>query len=150
MARGRIVVALALVAAELGVLLGADARFVSPAEISREVFLRSPRAGVTVLAASFYTRPSGGELLSLHQLMSRSDTVDVAFMRTSPDNGRTWSEAVEVPTLEVRAGGKSRRALRGGVADPRTGRFVRFQIEGLLPTDDPLEGMRQWTVTYQV
>ena len=150
MARGHILIALALVAAERGVLLGADARFVSPAEIRREVFLASPRAGVAVLAASYYTRPSGGELISLHQLMSRSDTVDVAFLRTSPDHGRTWSAAVAVPTLEVRAGGKFRRALRGGVADPQTGRFVRFQIEGLLPTDDPLEGMRQWYVTYQV
>ena len=119
-------------------------------DVRREVFLASPRAGVAVLAASYYTRPGGGEMISVHQLMSRSDTVDVAVLRTSRDHGRTWSEAVEVPTLEGRAGGKFRRALRGGVADPRTGRFVRFQIEGLLPTDDPLEGMRQWYVTYQV
>jgi hypothetical protein len=119
-------------------------------DVEREVFLASPRAGVAVLAASYYTRPSGGELISLHQMMSRSDTVDVAFLRTSPDNGRTWSAVTEVSMLEVRTGGKFRRALRGGVVDPRTGRFVRFQIEGLLPTDDPLEGMRQWYVTYQV
>lgn len=119
-------------------------------DVRREVFIASPRAGVAVLAASYYTRPNGGELLSLHQFMSRSDTVDVAFLRTSRDHGRTWSEATEVPTLEVRSGGKFRRALRGGVADAKTGRFVRFQIEGLLPTDDPLEGMRQWYITYQV
>ncbi len=143
----------------LGVLMGAlagvvmaaaGARAAEGAAIRREVFLASPRAGVAVLAASYYTQPSGGELISLHQLMSRSDTVDVAFLRTSRDHGRTWSEPAEVPTLEVRAGGKFRRALRGGVADAKTGRFVRFQIEGLLPTDDPLEGMRQWYVTYQV
>ena len=121
-----------------------------PADLRRERFLASPRAGVAVLAASYSTRPGGGELISLHQFMSRSDTVDVAFLRTSRDHGRTWSEPTEVPTSEVRPGGKFRRALRGGVADPRTGRFVRFQIEGLLPTDDPLEGMRQWYVTYQV
>ncbi len=139
----------------LGALAGitvaaAGARAAEGRAIRREVFLASPRAGVAVLAASYYTRPSGGELISLHQLMSRSDTVDVAFLRTSRDHGRTWSEPTEVPTLEVRAGGKFRRALRGGVADAQTGRFVRFQIEGLLPTDDPLEGMRQWYVTYQV
>jgi hypothetical protein len=68
----------------------------------------------------------------------------VAFVRTSPNHGRTWSAAAAVPTLEVRAGGKFRRAMRGAVADAQTGRFVRFQIEGLLATDDPLEGMRQW------
>ncbi len=119
-------------------------------EMRRELFLASPRAGTAVLAASYYTRPTGADLISIHQLMSRSDTVDVAYVRISPDHGRTWSTATEVPTLEVRPGGKFRRALRGGVADPRTGRFVRFQIEGLLPTDDPLEGMRQWYLTYHV
>jgi len=124
--------------------------FLAAGEVRREVFLASPRAGTAVLASSFYARPTGGELISLHQLISRSDTVDVAFLRRSEDNGRTWGAAVQVPTLEVRAGGKFRRALRGGVADPHTGRLVRFQNEGLLPTDDPLEGMRQWAVTYQV
>jgi len=45
MARGHILIALALVAAERGVLLGADARFVSPAEIRQEFFLSFPQAG---------------------------------------------------------------------------------------------------------
>ncbi len=118
--------------------------------IRREVFLASPRPGAAVLAATYYTRPAGGELISLHQVMSRSDTVDVAFLRRSVDHGRTWSEATELPTMEPRAAGKFRRAFRGGVADPGSGKFIRFQIEGLLPTDDPLEGMRQWTVWYTV
>jgi hypothetical protein len=118
--------------------------------IRRELFFASPQPGTAVLAATYYARPSGTELISMHQLMSRSDTVDVAFLRTSRDNGRTWTQVAEVPMLEPRAGGKFRRALRAGVADPHTGRFVRFHIEGLLPTDDPLEGMRQWYVCYSV
>ncbi len=151
MARVPIALACALGLAMAGAAPAADAPFAPrPQEIRRELLLASPRAGVAVLAASYSARPAGGELISLHQFMSRSDTVDVAFLRTSPDHGRTWSAPVAVPTLEVRAGGKFRRALRGAVADPRTGRLVRFQIEGLLPTDDPLEGMRQWYVTYQV
>ena len=44
-----------------------------------------------MLAATYYTRPTGTELISIHQLMSRSDTVDVAFTRYSGDNGRTWT-----------------------------------------------------------
>lgn len=118
--------------------------------IRRELFLVSPQPGTAVLAATYYTRPAGAELISMHQRMSRSDTVDVAFLRHSRDNGRTWTDAAELVTLEPRAGGKFRRALRAGVADPHTGRFVRFHIEGLLPTDDPLEGMRQWYVCYSV
>ena len=150
MVYSRISLSVALVSAVVRLSFGSPPQSPSPSDISREVFLVSPRASVAVLAASYYTRPAGTELISLHQLMSRSDTVDTAFVRTSRDNGRTWSAATAVPTLEARPGGKFRRALRGGVADPRTGRFVRFQIEGLLPTDDPLEGMRQWYVTYHV
>jgi len=96
--------------------------------VRRELFLASPGAGTAVLAATYYTRPEGRELLSLHQLMSRSDTVDVAYLRHSADHGRTWSAATGVPTLEPRPEGKLRRALRGGVADPVTGRFVRFYL----------------------
>jgi len=134
--------------------LGCAAWFASAgaaeAPVRRERFLASPGPGVAVLAASYHTRPEGAELLSLHQQMSRSDTVDVAYLRTSPDGGRTWSEPTAVRTREPHPGGTLRRALRGGAACPRTGRFVRFQIEGVLPTDDPLEGMRWWAITYQV
>ncbi|MFM8336899.1 MAG: hypothetical protein ACKODK_15185, partial [Opitutaceae bacterium] len=45
--------------------------FVGAAEVgkvSREIFLAAPKPGVAVLAATYATRPSGSELLSLHQL----------------------------------------------------------------------------------
>jgi hypothetical protein len=118
--------------------------------VTRELFLEPPRAGTAVLAATYYTRPEDRDLLSVHQLMARSDTVDVAHLRLSADHGRTWTDAGEFRTRESRPGGTFRRALRGGVADPRTGRFVRLHLEALLPTDDPLEGMCQWYVCYAV
>ncbi len=121
-----------------------------PGAIRRELFLRSPKAGTAVLAATYYTRREGLELISMHQLMARSDTVDIAYFRHSPDNGRTWTGESEIPALEVRPDGKFRRALRSALVDPHTGRFVRFRIEGLLPGDDPLEGMRRWVVGYSV
>jgi hypothetical protein len=122
----------------------------APGPVTREVFLEPPAPGVAVLASTYYSRAEGAELLSVHQLMSRSDTVDVAQLRRSPDGGRTWMDLGEFRTRESRPGGTFRRALRGGVADPRTGRFVRFHLEALLPGDDPLEGMRQWYVCYSV
>ncbi len=121
----------------------------SPApEIRREVFLASPKPGVAVLASAYYTRPTGFDLISMHQWMSRSDTTDVAYLRLSADHGATWTPAEEVRTEERRPNGTLRRMLRGGCVDPHTGIFVRFRIEGVLPTDDPLEGLRQWAVHY--
>ena len=117
-------------------------------KIRREIFLPSPKPGTAVLANTYYTRASGLELISMHQLMSRSDTTDVAFFRYSKDNGRSWTAGEEVRTEERRPQGKLRRMLRGASVDPYSGNFLRFRIEGVLPTDDPLEGMRQWTVFY--
>ena len=100
-----------------------------PADLRRERFRASRRAGVAVLAASCFTRPSGGELISLHQLMSQSDTVDGAFLRTSPDHGRTWSETVEGPTLGGRA---ENSGARGAGASPirARGGWCGFKSKG--------------------
>jgi len=120
----------------------------SAEEIRRERFVASPKPGVAVLASAYYTRPTGLDLISMHQWMSRSDTTDVAFIRISPDHGATWSAPEEVRTEERRPDGTLRRMLRGGCVDAYTGVFLRFRIEGVLPTDDPLEGLRRWTVHY--
>jgi hypothetical protein len=65
--------------------------------VAREVFVPSPGAGVGVMGGNYYTTLDGGNLMSIHNYTSRSDTVDVAFVRRSEDNGRTWSEPVEWP-----------------------------------------------------
>ncbi|MBI3695477.1 MAG: exo-alpha-sialidase, partial [Acidobacteria bacterium] len=70
--------------------------------------------------------------------------------RFSSDYGRTWSAPVERPTGERRHGGMLRRHLRGGWVDPATGRFLESWVEGTLPNDDPLEGLRQWNIFYTV
>lgn len=81
--------------------------------------------------------------------MTRSDTVDTALARRSADYGKTWSAPAEMRTGERRPGGMWRMAPRAGVAD-RTGRYVEFWNEGLLPSDDPLEGLRNWSILYHV
>lgn len=118
--------------------------------LSREVFVPSPAAGTAVLASSYYTQPWGGDLMSMHSLVSRSDTVDIAYLRYSSDNGRTWSETIEWPTKFDDPGGVGRRHGRGGYVDPHTGRYLTVWTQGVLPTDNPLEGMTRWTLHYAV
>ena len=136
--------------AALAVGLAAWAAAAPVPAVPRETFLTSPAPGVAVLAAAYPASRDGGELVSLHQLMSRSDTVDRAFVRRSLDHGLTWTAEGEVPMVERRPEGTLRRALRGLTCDPRTGRLVRLRIEGLFRTEDPLEGMRVWSVWYEV
>ncbi|MCC6291571.1 MAG: exo-alpha-sialidase [Bryobacterales bacterium] len=120
------------------------------ASIRSEVFLPSPASGTAVMAYAFYTRPKGLEMLSIEQRWTRSDTVDAAFYRRSSDNGRTWSAPEPRVTGEKTPRGMLRRHPRAGFADPHTGRFLDFWTEGVLPNDDPLEGLRQWNIFYRI
>lgn len=118
--------------------------------VGREVFVPSPGPGTGVMGGSYYTEREGGRVVSVHSLTTRSDTVDAAFVRTSDDNGRTWSEATRWEMTFAHPDGTGRRHPRGGYVDPATGRYVSVWTEGVLPSDDPLEGMRQWTLRYSV
>lgn len=118
--------------------------------VRRRIFLRSPRSGTAVWCYAYYAAARGGELISIEQRLSRSDTIDVAYLRRSKDNGRTWSEPIETATGEKRAGGMWRLHLRAGFVDPVSRKLIEFWNEGVLPTDDPLEGLRQWNIRYRV
>jgi hypothetical protein len=43
-----------------------------------------------------------------------------------------------------------RRHPRCGFVDATTGRYLDFWTEGILPTDDPLEGLRNWNIFYRI
>ena len=88
--------------------------------------------------------------MSIHRHISRSDTVDIAFVRFSEDNGNTWGETIPWETKFEHPNGTGRRHPRGGYVDPMTGRYVTVWTEGVLPSDEPLEGMRQWKLHYTV
>ena len=139
--------AIALGACAIGIR---EARCAPTIRVQREIFLPSPKAGVTVLAASYYTRKSGLELISRHHHMSRSDTSDRAFQRFSNTNGREWSEMKEVVVAERRDGGTFRRSPSSNVIDPTTGAFIEFRIEGLFPSDEPLARLRGWSISYAI
>ncbi|MFN0106146.1 MAG: sialidase family protein [Bryobacteraceae bacterium] len=118
--------------------------------IRREVFMKSPGKGTAIMGIAYYTRPAGPEMVSLEQRWSRSDTIDTIFKRASKDNGRTWSAPVESKTGEKRATGTWRRHPRAGYVDPKSGRLLEFWMEAVLPTDDPLEGLRNYGVYYSI
>ncbi len=118
-------------------------------DIRQEIFPLPPAR--EIFASTYYTHPQGLDLISIHQSSPRSDTVDGVFSRRSSDNGRTWSKQENV-WVEGKAAqkGMHRRFEKGSFLDPKTGRFISFRNEADLPTDEPLEGMRQWKMHYRV
>lgn len=134
-------------------LLTATAISLAQAEgrgVRTEIFLKSPGKGAAVMAYAYYAARRGGGMISIEQRWSRSDTVDRAYYRRSNNYGRTWSKPVEQVTGERRANGMFRRHPRGFWVDPSKGKLLEFWQEGVLPTDDPLEGLRQWRIHYRV
>ena len=118
--------------------------------VSREIFIRSPGKGTAVDAYAFYTQATGGAMVSVEGRSSRSDTVDVVYLRHSTDYGHTWSEPTERKISEKRPEGTWRLAPRAGFVDPKTGRYLEFWNEGVLPTDDPREGLKQLNIYYSL
>ncbi|MGI6081871.1 MAG: sialidase family protein [Limnochordia bacterium] len=116
----------------------------------RRLFLKSPRAGVSVSAYTYYTRREGLALTRVDGHSTRSDTTDMLFRRHSQDNGATWSEPEEIATNWPVPGGTFRRSLSPGFVDPETGALLFLSNQGVLPSDNPLEGMKNWTLHYCV
>ena len=116
----------------------------------RTKYIATPGEGVRVNARSYYTRSRGHELKGFHNFQSRSDTADVAFKRFSRDNGQTWSEPVAVSTHKKTPSGVSRTYPRTGYVDPARDVLIEFLLQGTLPGDDPLEGMKHWGLRYRL
>jgi BNR repeat-like domain len=116
--------------------------------VRREIFRSSPGANA-VFAYAFYTRPRGGEMIAIEEHWTRSDTVDTAYFRRSEDYGRTWASPTSMRTGERLPKGMLRRHPRCGFV-ASDGRYLEFWIQGILPSDDPLEGLRNWNIYYRV
>jgi len=124
--------------------------FLSLPLLGQDVFVRSPGKGKAVMAVAYYTSASGVAMKSMEQRWSRSDTIDTVYVRTSADNGRTWSAPRESATGERRAGGMWRKHPRAGYVDPRSKKLLEFWMEAVLPADDPLEGLKNYGVYYSI
>jgi hypothetical protein len=117
---------------------------------SRAIYEGSPENGAGVSVTTFYTQKTGDELLELRVLQRKSDLSESARERRSLDNGRTWQDEKVIALQEAQPTGHLRRYLFPGYVDPATGRLVSLRMEGVLPTDSPLEGMKCWLLYYTV
>jgi len=118
--------------------------------VSKEVFIDSATQGVRVNSYAYYSEPTGTKMIRHYGEQTVSDKADVAYRDVSLDNGKTWKALDTIVTNRPLEEGTWRHGIRGGFADPDTGLLVNMILRGVFPTDNPLEGMTQWTLHYRI
>lgn len=94
----------------------------------------------------FETKP--GTLMKFYSYIARSDTAETSYIQFSEDGGMTWSEPVEIITGTKTEEGTVRYYFRNSIIFKD--RLISMKIRGVLPTDDPLEGLKHWSTWYLV
>lgn len=123
----------------------------SPILKSKTLFLASPEPGAIACATTYYTRRKGLDKVCIMSLSRRSDTSDDWQQRFSSDNGKTWSEWEAIEQVKVQTPqGMHRRYPQHGWVDPVNGRLLTMVLDGILPNDDPMKGMTNWSLRYRV
>ena len=117
-----------------------------PELIGKRLIAKRPDERTGVWCFIFETRP--GTLMKFYSYIARSDTTETSYVQFSEDNGATWSAAEEIITGQLTAGGTERYYYRNSIV--HEDKLISMKIKGVLPTDDPIEGLKHWSTWYLV
>ncbi len=67
-------------------------------EVTKELYIEHPRPGTAAFVIAYYVGPAL-ELIEIHTTMWKSDEPMLPTARYSNDNGTTWSQFKELPTI---------------------------------------------------
>ena len=122
----------------------------APRLVSKTIYLPTTAPGVRVNGYAYYTQAAGPDRICRYSEQTESDKADVAYQRHSTDNGRSWSEAAQQITHLQDPKGTIRTGRHPGFVDPERDLLLVMIMQALLPTDNPLEGMKHWTLHYSL
>ncbi len=114
--------------------------------IGKRLIAKRPEEKTGVYCFIFETKP--GLLMKFYSYIRRSDTTEISYVQFSEDDGVTWSEPETIVTGTKKGKGTKRYYYRNSII--HKGFLVSMKIKGILPTDDPIEGLRHWSTWYTV
>lgn len=117
--------------------------------LSKKVYMEKPKERTGVLCNTYYTG-TGMDMMKLYSYIHKSDAADISFKEFSSDNGKTFGAPITIATEKKMTKGTLRNYVRSPIVDKKRNRLITFGIKGVLPTDDPIEGMKWWHVYYMV
>lgn len=129
--------------------------FVCNRKVNKIIVEPAPAPGVAPLQITSYNKSTGLSLLKLSGTSTRSDTTDTSFISIAED-GKNFERIRDFVPIKTIPQGTVRDYYRislvcpGSTVPDGKERLVMFSTKALLPSDDPLEGMMNWTLWYQV
>ncbi|MBN2558785.1 MAG: exo-alpha-sialidase [Clostridia bacterium] len=115
--------------------------------IEKKLFERQPDEKTGVISMAAYCSVFG-DLMKYCTYVSRSDTFAGSTMSFSTDGGATYSQARPDRTRWETNDGTMTNYFKLTLLDKASGRFYMFYNRGLLPGDNPLEGLKNWQLYY--
>ena len=114
-----------------------------------ELFIETPDRGTSVFGSADYCGPTGTGMLCEYRYEVISDIDDARFRRWSGDNGRTWSDPVELPVTHPRDDGTIvRRTSSACFVDPGSGHLVFSGTERIQDSDDAFDALTRLSRFY--
>jgi hypothetical protein len=117
-----------------------------PEFVSKRKIAERPEERTGVYCFIFETKP--GLLMKFYSYIARSDTTEISYIQFSEDGGNTWTDAKNIATGNKTDKGIERYYYRNSIVNGD--KLISMKIRGILPTDDPLEGLKHWSTWYLV
>lgn len=118
--------------------------------VTKELNRVTPQEGTAVYSRTFYTKASQNHLTELVSYETSSDQIDSYTLFYSIDNGNSYYSFSTMDTAQSVSGGTLRKYWQTQIVDPKPDKMVVFFLKGVLPNDNPMEGMRNWTLWYGI
>lgn len=118
-----------------------------PEFIEKRKIMEKPEERTGVYCFIFETNESG-ILMKFYSYIKRSDTTEISYVQFSEDGGKTWSSPKTIITGQKTNDGTLRYYFRNSIVHKN--RLISMKTKALLPTDDPLEGLKHWSTWYTV
>ena len=117
--------------------------------VSRELVYPAPHKGMSAYEQSYYTHLAGLEKMRTRLLDISDDVPGPREVAYSQDNGKTWTETIEVPQPRKVEGGTLREWPCSIFIDPVNGRQVQISLEGIFPVDTSEAGAKVYYMKYR-
>jgi len=116
--------------------------------LEKKLFTKSGSQG-TLLSNTFYTN-NDNKIMNYITHVKRSDTFSDSIIQISDDNLKTFYKKYEDRTSWETDKGTMTKYFKVQIVDKKNNNFYMFYNQGLLPSNNPEEGIKNWQMYYSM